>query len=34
MPRFYCPQPLVAGTTIDLPDAVAHHIHVVRLAPG
>ena len=34
MPRFYCPQPLVAGTTIDLPEAVAHHIAVVRLAPG
>jgi len=34
MPRFYCPQPLVPGTTIDLPEAVAHHIAVVRLAPG
>jgi len=34
MPRFYCPQPLVPGTTIDLPEAVAHHITVVRLAPG
>lgn len=34
MPRFYCPQPLVPGTTIDLPEAVAHHISVVRLAPG
>ena len=34
MPRFYCPQPLVPGTTIDLPGAVAHHIAVVRLAPG
>ncbi|WP_426077249.1 16S rRNA (uracil(1498)-N(3))-methyltransferase [Janthinobacterium sp. PSPC3-1] len=34
MPRFFCPQPLVAGTTIALPEAVAHHIAVVRLAPG
>ena len=34
MPRFYCPQPLVPGTTIALPEAVAHHIAVVRLAPG
>lgn len=34
MPRFYCPQPLAAGATIDLPDAVAHHLHVVRLQPG
>ncbi|WP_426074298.1 16S rRNA (uracil(1498)-N(3))-methyltransferase [Janthinobacterium sp. DSP2-3-3] len=34
MPRFFCPQPLVAGATISLPEAVAHHIQVVRLAPG
>ncbi len=34
MPRFFCPQPLVAGTTVSLPEAVAHHIQVVRLAPG
>ena len=34
MPRFYCPQPLVAGATVSLPEAVAHHIQVVRLAPG
>ena len=34
MPRFYCPRPLVPGTTIDLPEAVAHHIAVVRMAPG
>lgn len=34
MPRFYCPQPLAAGTTVDLPEAVAHHLHVVRLQPG
>lgn len=34
MPRFFCPQPLVAGTVIDLPEAVAHHIQVVRLAVG
>ncbi|MGK5025525.1 16S rRNA (uracil(1498)-N(3))-methyltransferase [Janthinobacterium sp. RB2R34] len=34
MSRFYCPQPLIPGTTIALPEAVAHHIAVVRLAPG
>ena len=34
MPRFFCPQPLVAGATVSLPEAVAHHIQVVRLAPG
>ncbi|MET3135159.1 16S rRNA (uracil1498-N3)-methyltransferase [Oxalobacteraceae bacterium GrIS 1.11] len=34
MPRFYCPQPLAIGATVTLPEAVAHHIQVVRLAPG
>jgi 16S rRNA (uracil1498-N3)-methyltransferase len=34
MPRFYCPQPLVVGDTIALPDPVAHHAWVVRLQPG
>jgi 16S rRNA (uracil1498-N3)-methyltransferase len=34
MPRFYCPQPLAAGATVDLPEAVAHHLHVVRMQPG
>ena len=34
MPRFYCPQPLASGATIDLPEAVAHHLHVVRMQPG
>ena len=34
MPRFYCPQPLLAGATIALPDPVAHHAWVVRLQPG
>ncbi|WP_137175250.1 16S rRNA (uracil(1498)-N(3))-methyltransferase [Massilia sp. HP4] len=34
MPRFYCPQPLALGATVDLPEAVAHHLHVVRLQPG
>lgn len=34
MPRFYCPQPLAIGVTVDLPEAVAHHLHVVRLQPG
>ncbi|MFP5389942.1 MAG: 16S rRNA (uracil(1498)-N(3))-methyltransferase [Gammaproteobacteria bacterium] len=34
MPRFYCPQPLAAGATVQLPEAVAHHLHVVRMQPG
>ena len=34
MPRFYCPQPLVNGSTIELPEAATHHLHVVRLQPG
>lgn len=34
MPRFYCPQPLAIGAIVDLPEAVAHHLHVVRLQPG
>jgi 16S rRNA (uracil1498-N3)-methyltransferase len=34
MPRFYCTAALAVGLTIDLPDAVAHHLHVLRLQPG
>lgn len=34
MPRFYIDTPLAAGQLVDLPPEVAHHIHVVRLAPG
>jgi 16S rRNA (uracil1498-N3)-methyltransferase len=34
MPRFYCPQPLAVGSIVDLPEAVAHHLHVVRMQPG
>ena len=34
MPRFYCPQPLETGLLLALPDAVAHHIQVLRLNPG
>jgi len=34
MPRFYCPQPLPAGATVELPEPVAHHLHVLRLAAG
>ena len=34
MPRFYCPQPLVPGGLVDLPEAVAHHLHVVRQQSG
>ena len=32
MPRFYCPQPLAVGAIIILPDHVAHHVQVLRLA--
>ena len=34
MPRFFCPQPLALGATVTLPDAVAHHVLVLRLAIG
>lgn len=34
MPRFYCPQPLAIGASITLPEHVAHHVQVVRLAIG
>ncbi len=34
MPRFYLDQPLAAGITVDLPESVAHHLHVVRMAVG
>ncbi len=34
MPRFYCNQPMQIGMTITLPEAVARHIQVLRLAPG
>jgi 16S rRNA (uracil1498-N3)-methyltransferase len=34
MPRFYCPLPLVPGLVVDLPEAVAHHLHVVRQQAG
>jgi 16S rRNA (uracil1498-N3)-methyltransferase len=34
MPRFYLPQPLAVGQLVTLPDSVAHHIQVLRLAQG
>lgn len=34
MPRFHCPQPLRPGSVVDLPEAVAHHLHVVRQQSG
>jgi 16S rRNA (uracil1498-N3)-methyltransferase len=34
MPRFFCPQPLAIGQLVTLPEAVAHHIQVLRLAQG
>jgi 16S rRNA (uracil1498-N3)-methyltransferase len=34
MPRFYCPLPLAIGALIDLPDAAAHHVFVLRKNVG
>ncbi len=34
MPRFHCPLPLATGQSIDLPDAIAHHVQVLRLPAG
>ena len=34
MPRFYCPQPLAIGAVFALPQALAHHVQVLRLATG
>lgn len=34
MPRFFHPESLAVGQLVTLPDTVAHHIHVLRLAPG
>ena len=34
MPRFHCPFPLSTGSTVDLPDGVVHHLHVLRMQPG
>jgi len=31
-PRFFCPIPIMAGQTIDLPEEIAHHVRVLRLA--
>lgn len=34
MPRFFLPQPLAIGGQVSLPDSIAHHIHVLRMAIG
>lgn len=34
MPRFHIPQTLAVGADVLLPEAVAHHIQVLRLQPG
>lgn len=34
MPRFHISQPLAVGQLVTLPDTVAHHIQVLRLAQG
>jgi len=33
-PRFFVDAALAADAVLDLPDAVARHVHVLRLAPG
>ncbi len=33
-PRFYCPEPISARQTLALPESVAHHVRVRRLAAG
>jgi len=30
-PRFFCDQPLTVGESLQLPDALAHHVRVLRL---
>lgn len=32
MPRFFCPGPLNVGAHITLPESIAHHVRVLRLA--
>jgi len=34
IPRLYCPQPIASGAALVLPDALAHHVRVLRLAEG
>jgi 16S rRNA (uracil1498-N3)-methyltransferase len=34
MHRFYCPDPLAIGTVMSLPEAVAHHVQVIRMQVG
>lgn len=34
MPRFYCAQALAIGAIVVLPDPIAHHVQVLRLALG
>lgn len=34
MPRFYIPTPLEIGSHLALPEAVAHHVQVLRLTLG
>lgn len=33
-PRFYCPEPISGRQTLALPESVAHHVRVRRLAAG
>ncbi len=33
-PRFYCSEPLTVHQTLTLPESLAHHVRVLRLAAG
>jgi 16S rRNA (uracil1498-N3)-methyltransferase len=34
MPRFYCPFALAEGALVELPEALARHLQVLRMVPG
>jgi 16S rRNA (uracil1498-N3)-methyltransferase len=34
MPRFYCPFALAEGALVELPEAIARHLQVLRMEPG
>ncbi|MGZ5202479.1 MAG: 16S rRNA (uracil(1498)-N(3))-methyltransferase [Telluria sp.] len=34
MPRFYCPSALAEGALVELPEATARHLQVLRMMPG
>jgi 16S rRNA (uracil1498-N3)-methyltransferase len=34
MQRFHFPAPMAIGATVDLPETIAHHLHVLRMQAG